>query len=214
VLLPACGTGRHAVALARRGLLVEASDISPEMLAIARARRAAPRLTYAEADMTRDLGAHADCDAAFTLCNSFRYILTDDDVAGHLAAVRARLRPGARYVVELALNPDAALVGGCTSWTTTYTNCRVQARWTLLSLTPPLSLERAHIRVEVDDGSVHDIAEDQPQRVWTAADLREHVARAGFRLEALHQADGAPAGDERRPGRYYAALRRLDEVTS
>src|SRR5262245_34535335 len=92
VLLPACGTGRYAEALAERGFRADASDINPEMLSLARRERGHALVSYSLADMTRPFaGAQGDCAAAFTFCNSFRYILDDVAARGHLEAVRGRL---------------------------------------------------------------------------------------------------------------------------
>lgn len=47
----ACGRGRHAVALARRGYSVDAVDVSPTALAEARARAAGLPVEFREADL-------------------------------------------------------------------------------------------------------------------------------------------------------------------
>src|SRR3954469_7797796 len=107
VLVPACGTGRHAVELGARGFTVEAFDINAQMLEVARTRRPSARVTWALGDMGLAPGADvaSDCAAAFTFTNSIRYLLSDESVAGHFALLAARLAPGGRYVAELALNP-------------------------------------------------------------------------------------------------------------
>jgi SAM-dependent methyltransferase len=47
----ACGSGRHAVALARAGYAVDAVDLSPSALAEARARAGALPIRFVEADL-------------------------------------------------------------------------------------------------------------------------------------------------------------------
>ena len=209
LLVPACGTGRHVIRLAERGFRVDASDINPEMLALARRERAHPHVTYSIADMTLRLGeGEGDCQGAFTFCNSFRYILEEQAVAGHLEAVRRRLRPGGVYVIELALNPQGTGTGGRQRWAAVYEDRRVVATWTILQITPPTSLEQAEIRVEEPNGVVHAFAEEQPQRLWTFDQLVGAAGRAGFALDQVAELDGTPAPDPGRPGRYYVALRR------
>lgn len=103
-----CGTGRHAVELAKRGYRVTGLDISAGMLAQARAAAAAAgvELELVQGDATAfDLGRRFD--AAICLCEgAFTLIGSDDPIEHDLAIlvnVRAALVPGARLVLT-ALN--------------------------------------------------------------------------------------------------------------
>jgi SAM-dependent methyltransferase len=202
--------GRFALAFGTRGYVVEASDINPEMLAFGAKRRAHGKVTYALRDMTEPQDdAAADCDAAVTVCNSFRYILDDRELDGHLAFVRRRLRPGARYVTELALNvADPRLIGEKVQWSVSYERWVARASWTLLALTPPTSMELAEIRIEGADGSLHELREFQPQRLWTWDALAALARRNRFDVEGAFFIGGRAASSPTDPGRYYVALRR------
>ena len=108
VLDVGCGTGRHAVELARAGLQVTGIDISSGMLREARKAAAAAgvRVELVEADATQfDLGRAFD--GAVCLCEGSFGLLGSDDPFAHDAAVLGRayaaLRPGARFVLT-ALN--------------------------------------------------------------------------------------------------------------
>jgi SAM-dependent methyltransferase len=101
-----CGTGRHAVELAKAGYGVTGIDISAGMLAEARAaaERAEVELELIEADATSfDLGRVFD--AAVCLCEGSLGLLGNDDPYEHDAAILRRafvaLRPGARFVLTL-----------------------------------------------------------------------------------------------------------------
>ena len=209
LLVPACGTGRHALALAERGFQVEASDLNAAMLARAIELRGHPRIRYQLADMTQPMGdGTADCDAVFTFCNSFRYILDAAGVHGHLATVRTRLRPGGIYVLELALNQAAAAIGQRARWIVRHDWREVHACWTLRSLTPPTSLETAEIRVIDEDGTVHEFSADQPQRLWTRAALEEFATIAGLDVMAVVDTQGVAISQTEVPVRSYVALQR------
>lgn len=105
-----CGTGRHAVALAAEGLQVTGVDLSPAMLARARARAvvAGVGLELLEGD-ARELPDHLiGFDVALCLCEGAFCLVADGvEPLAHdraiLAAVHHALRPGGRLVLT-ALN--------------------------------------------------------------------------------------------------------------
>ena len=111
VLDAACGTGRHAVALAQRGYEVVGADLSPEMVAQAR--------SYAQATgvpvrfEVAGFGALAPAvgggfDALLCLGNSLPHLLTEEDLAAALRDFAACLRPGGLLCLQ-DLNYDRIL---------------------------------------------------------------------------------------------------------
>jgi cyclopropane fatty-acyl-phospholipid synthase-like methyltransferase len=104
-----CGTGRHAVELARRGHQVTGVDISSGMLAEAEraAREAGVEVELIHADATR-FASDELFDAAICLCEgAFSLLGSEDDPIEHdlaiLHNIRAALKPGARFILT-ALN--------------------------------------------------------------------------------------------------------------
>lgn len=107
-----CGTGRHAVELARRGYEVTGLDLSAAMLARARGRAEAAgvRVELVEADATR-FSFEARFDAAVCLCEGSLGLLsaTDDPIeqpVAILSNIARSLRPGGVLVLT-ALNAIA-----------------------------------------------------------------------------------------------------------
>src|SRR5215471_389476 len=109
ILDVACGYGRHAAELSRRGFRVVGADLSRAMLAEARQRfREGPRLRFVRGDMRR-LHFAAEFDAVFSFFTSFGYFAPGQNEAVLRRMARA-LRLGGRLLVDHR-NPthDAAL---------------------------------------------------------------------------------------------------------
>ncbi len=109
-----CGTGRHAVELARRGYHVVGVDIAAGMLAEARKAADGADVTVAwiEADATC-FATPERFDAALCLCGgAFGILNLEDDPASHdravLRAIAAALKPGAPLILT-TLNAFARL---------------------------------------------------------------------------------------------------------
>jgi SAM-dependent methyltransferase len=98
-----CGPGRHAIPLARRGARVTAVDRTRYLLdrARERARLAGLRIEFVEADM-RDFRREGAFDLALSLFTSFGYFAARDDDLTVLRNVRAGLRPGGAFLIDVA----------------------------------------------------------------------------------------------------------------
>lgn len=97
-----CGTGRHALRLARRGASVLGVDITEEYLREARrAAKGRPNLRYVRGDMRR-MPLKDEFDAAINLWTSFGYF---EDPADDLKTLRAywrALKPGGLLLMDMA----------------------------------------------------------------------------------------------------------------
>lgn len=101
VLDLACGTGRLAEILCRRGCDVVAVDGSPEMLSVARHRRyeGNPPLFLLQ-DMT-DLDLYGTVEAAFCTLDALNYLLTPQKLKKTFRRVRLFLEPGGVFVFDV-----------------------------------------------------------------------------------------------------------------
>ena len=96
-----CGSGRHLVTLAQRGLQVHGIDVSPEMVAYVQEQIRTARLsaTVAVGDLRR-LALEGAYDAAFCFMDTFRFLLTNAEILAHLRAVAEHLTPGGLYLTD------------------------------------------------------------------------------------------------------------------
>jgi SAM-dependent methyltransferase len=109
-----CGTGRHALELARRGIDVHGVDISERFIDIARSRASDERsdralvapliaagvVTFERGD-ARSLRYAAEFDAVICLCQgAFGMMTADGDDAAVVAGMARSLRPGGRLALS------------------------------------------------------------------------------------------------------------------
>jgi SAM-dependent methyltransferase len=95
-----CGPGRHALALARRGVQVVGIDHSDDFIALARQSAAAVGLSaeFRAADV-RALDEHGDFDAVICLCQGGFGLLGGREDEALIARFAAALRPGGRLAL-------------------------------------------------------------------------------------------------------------------
>ena len=101
VLDLACGHGRHAIPLAKRGFDVTGYDLSTVFLERARADAGAQGATvrWLHGDM-RELPFDGEFDAVINIFTAFGYFADPDDDATVLHGVRRALKPGGRFLLE------------------------------------------------------------------------------------------------------------------
>jgi SAM-dependent methyltransferase len=188
VLDVCCGSGRHAVPLARRGCRVTGVDVSEE--AIAHARHAAGRERLAvdlRVGDVRSLPTDVRADVAICMGNAFGY-LEHAGTQAFLADLAGVVVPGGALVVDygfvaesllpgLALDEEPVTIGGVEA-TSVNTYDTAGSRW----LTE-FTFRRGD---EVHRGT-------SVQHVYTAAEVGRLVTAAGFAgVERYGDADGSP----------------------
>lgn len=192
LLEPACGSGRILAAFARRGVEVFGVDLSPTMLERARERFARegiapPHLVLGDMCALEDVPFPDDIDGAVLPVGTFGYLLTEDQARSHLAGVAARLRPGARYLVQLELS-DLASYGPCepnetTRWDTPRAEGTIRTTVFGRAWDPEKRWEETVTRYEILDGpSAGEVHESvRPMRIWDWASWDSLVRTSGFR---------------------------------
>ena len=98
----ACGTGRHALELEKRGYNVTATDRSADMLQVGR-RRAAEnnsKVEFVTADMQQFQLTGKEWDAAVCLFDSIGYLKTNEALMSALRGIWNQLRPEGVFIFE------------------------------------------------------------------------------------------------------------------
>ena len=96
-----CGTGGHALPLARRGYDVTGVDRSEQMLAIARAKAVQANLSveFRQGDI-RNLELGQTFDAVISMFAVMSYQTTNDDIMSAFHTAKRHLEPGGLFVFD------------------------------------------------------------------------------------------------------------------
>lgn len=197
VLDTACGTGLHALWLAEHGASVLAADLSPGMVAVARARRAHPAVDYGVGDMR--LPPPGPWDLILCLGNSLSLLSAEGAACLFFRNTAAVLAPEGRIVAQVlnyalpaAAQPRArtaeAVVDGVP--------VRADKRFT-----PEEDRTRLEITYTAERAwGTETLREEAVLRHWSRAFLEDAARAAGLAVEACHGGfDGAPFDPERSP---------------
>ena len=97
----ACGAGRHALELARRGYAVTGYDLSEDLLRRARsdAKRAKLKISFVRGDM-RELDFRGRFDAVINMFSSFGYFESIHEDRKVLEGVARALKPRGKFLME------------------------------------------------------------------------------------------------------------------
>ena len=188
VLDLACGWGRHAVELARRGYRVTGLDWSPVLLERARrsARRAGVEVDWVQGDV-RELPWTGEFDAALSLFSSLGYFLSDAEDLRALRAARAALKPGGVFLLETMHRDQVVREYAERDWWRTGDGWTV---WTEREWDGITGVTHETLRWRAGD---REGAKSHAMRVRTATEWLASLAEAGFTaMECFGDWDGSP----------------------
>jgi SAM-dependent methyltransferase len=96
-----CGAGRHLLELAKRGHRMTGVDIRPEMVDYVQQQARQARLTLtAHTDDLRQLRVQGTFELAYCFMDTFRFLLTNEAILGHLRTVAGLLTPRGLYLTD------------------------------------------------------------------------------------------------------------------
>jgi SAM-dependent methyltransferase len=179
VLDVGCGPGRHALALAGRGMRVVGVDRSPDFIALARAAAVEQRATVDFVGMdVRDLAFDGEFDAVICLCQGGFGLLGGRDEPEAFARIARSVRPGGR----LALSAFSAAFA-------------VRFLEDGETFDPATGVLHEVATVRDPDGAEREF--DLWTTCFTTRELELLAAGAGFEVDAVHGV--APGGYGARP---------------
>jgi len=182
VLDVACGTGHHALRLARRGYLVTALDLSPASIEFLQGEASATGLAVnaVVGDMTVFTLPHA-VDAAICMQDSQGHLLTNEALVAHLRAVGANLCPGGLYIFDRLIPYRWAGPHARWAWTRRGRGMTVRTTFrTLQAYDPVRQVCDEQIRFEVtQNGTRRVITQRHKTRIVFPQELQALVKLAG-----------------------------------
>lgn len=185
-----CGTGRHAVAFARKGCRVTAVDRTRGTLERARAYCAEARadVEFVECDM-REFTRPASFDLVVNLFTSFGYFETAGEELQVLRNVRDALRPGGAFLLDVMGKEVFARIFQAT-------RSEVGADGTLMIWRTAVTADWTRVK-----GEWHAVRNGVASRydvehwIYSGRELRALLQEAGFRQVRLFgDLDGRPYG--------------------
>jgi len=195
VLDLACGTGRHAIEMARRGYRVTGFDFSDRYLALAAAaaRDAGAAIEWVCGDM-RELAFERAFDAVYSYFTSFGYY-SDEDNERVLGRIAQALQPGGRFLIDVADRDWMLTHPQQRGWTQREDGALVMEENTLDLVTSRVT----NRQILIEPGAGSRVTKQYELRVYTCAELSALMRRAGLVPErALGGPDGAAYSSESR----------------
>jgi SAM-dependent methyltransferase len=174
---PACGSGRLAMEMARRGWNVNGFDGNAYMIAFAKERLAAAGLKARVWEdwmqsFTLPKSVKGGFDLAHCLVSTFKYLQTEKDAAECLRRIAAAMRPGGLFFLGLHLTDYEAAKKEHERWVARRGPVEVVCNTHTWPADPKTRLEDLRTRLKITDAGRTHLQETRWQfRTYNAAQL-------------------------------------------
>lgn len=95
----ACGSGEITLALANKGYHVEASDLSLDMVEVAKQKNGSEKVAFSVHDMRKPFKGKADC--VLCLCDSLNYVIEEDEIKQVLKNAYQNLNDQGTFIFDV-----------------------------------------------------------------------------------------------------------------
>jgi molybdopterin/thiamine biosynthesis adenylyltransferase/SAM-dependent methyltransferase len=214
----ACGTGKSFLPLARRGYQVEACDISPSMIRLARAKSKRLDVRLRVADMRTLPTVSPRCDLVTCLDDAVNYLLAPRELVAGLRGMRRNLRPGGTLIFDgNTLSSYRSVFCSGAAWSAEENTYVSRGEPQLVAEGALFATTLEAWRGQAGTGTLL-ASSRHVQRHYGPADFRAALAEAGLDCAAIYgsEADGTPAerpDEERHVKTIVVARRPLDRET-
>ena len=181
VLDLACGSGVHGVRLGQRNIGVTGVDISPSLVAFGNElvkEVQVDGVAFVVGDM-REPPCAGSFDAVLILSQSFGFFGPEDDLAV-LRAIRAALRPGGRFLLDL--HDPSVLEQPRRNWYALDDGFMLSQ----VDYDPVTCVRTDKFRFIDADGRVNVSSEPERIRVYSLPELEQMINIAGLQLESVY----------------------------
>ena len=182
----ACGTGRHAVELARRGYQVVGFDLSLAMLARAsdEAQDRKQKINFVQGDM-REMTFEETFDGIFSWNTSFGYF-EDEKNAAVIAKVHRALKKGGQFLLDV-VNRDCVIRQAPSLAWFEGDGCICMDEMQIDFITSRMKVKRT---LMMDDGRTKEI--EYSIRIYSLHELGKMLHDNGFRVAEVSGGTGTP----------------------
>lgn len=178
-----CGTGLHALELAKRGFKVTGIDLSPDMIAVAQRKKGNATFVCGDIGANGHLGPFDACISLFNVINCLEGL---NSLCVFFKSVAAVLKPGARLICE-CWNPIAVIQSPPTRVTRNYeTDLGTISRTALPKwdfMTQELQIDYdVEIRPRKSAGDVEKFSVSHHLCLFTPLEVEFALKQAGFMM--------------------------------
>ena len=100
ILELACGSGEITISLAKDGYKVMGTDLSSDMIEEAKKKADSNQVSWKVMDMS-DFSLNQTFDAILCLCDSFNYLLHEEQVLSMIQCVKKHLTPTGTFIMDM-----------------------------------------------------------------------------------------------------------------
>lgn len=171
----ACGSGEITIALAKEGYHVHASDLSYDMIEEAKKKEGSEQVAWSVKDMC-DLHMDTCYDGILCLCDSFNYLLKEEQVRALFQGAFHHLKDAGVFLV------DMHSMDRLTEFEEEYNEAghvkNLEYQWTITS-----EEDRIYQNFAFYDSAGRVTLEQHEQRVYEPAWILAELKEAGFQVE-------------------------------